>query len=549
MSSAAAGRVLLFARRYAPFLALLAALGLLLVLTPSRPLTAASDTLGSSDLGAGPGPEDVTPDGGAAMPGSIAPSVPGATATTGAGRRPDASGGPGTRSDSTASGPLPCVPRPLNTALPCRPGWAGGANGGATAKNVTGKRLVVVWYTPYVNEATKSIAAGSGDQITEDDIRQDTESLERFINKNWQTYGRVVDVVNYFGSHDVTDDAGLKAEAVEIDTQLKAFAVAAGQMPVALADELSRRRIVNFNTYQRLNSYYAQRSPYAWSVFGDADLLNSFIAEYVDKRLKGRVAQFAGTGSNTATRVFGVCYEGVYKPSADDLVARLKRVGVQPVVASYGSDIANAQQQALNIVTQFRAAGVTTVINVGNVVAPVFLTTNADSQRYYPEYLITGYTGQDVEEAARLYSQTQWNHAFGFTQLTLRNPFEESQGYQAARRGNPARTPTKVVIAEYLALQQVMNGVETAGPRLTPASFAAGLRNVSPTPANPKQPRLSYGSRGPGPFTGRDDVAEVWWSADRAADFDGKKGTYVRVDGGRRIDLGGFPRTVPAVFR
>jgi hypothetical protein len=94
-----------------------------------------------------------------------------------------------------------------------------------------------------------------------------------------------------------------------------------------------------------------------------------------------------------------------------------------------------------------------------------------------------------------------------------------------------------------------MNGIEMAGPQLTPARFAAGLRRVPPSTATPKLPQISYGTTGPGPFTGRDDVAEVWWSADRQADFDGRQGTYVRLDGGRRVGLGTFPRTVPAVFR
>jgi hypothetical protein len=558
MSTAPTGRALAFARRYAPFLALLGVLGLLLVAAPSRPVGNADSLLAGPDAGVfdpaspqagGPAGSGTTPTAGA----SGAPAVGGTPGST-AGGSGGAPGAPGSVGGSgggvpSAGAALPCVPRPLNSALPCKPGWAGGSNGGSTAKNVTGSKIVVVWYVTYINEATRSISAGTGEEITEEDHRQDSESLEKFLNKNWQTYGRTVDVIPYFGSHDVTDDAGLKAEAVEIDNQLKAFAVAAGQMPVPLADELSRRGIINFNTYQRLSSYYAQRAPYAWSVFGDADLLNAFTAEYVDKRLKGRVAQFAGDGSNTKTRVFGVAFEGVFKPSADDLIARLKRVGVEPVVASYGSDIANAQQQALNIISQFRSAGVTTIINIGNVVAPVFITSNADTQRYYPEYLINGYTGQDTEEAARLYSQTQWNHAFGFTQLSVRNPFEEAQGYQAAKAGNPGRTPTKVVIAEYLALQQIMNGIEMAGPQLTPARFAAGLRTVPASTATPKLPKISYGGSGPGPFTGRDDIAEVWWSSDRDADFDGKRGTYVRLDGGRRVDLGTFPRTVPAVFR
>lgn len=555
MSTAAAGRVTASVRRYAPLVALVAAVALVVAVAPSRPgpgpdslsggqlpdagQSAVAGGAGEGQVG-GPPLEGQSPSGTAPTPASEA--APNGVPSTGAGT----TGRPG---EPGSVGTLPCVPRPLNAALPCKPGWAGSNNGGATAHNVTAGKLVLVWYVVYANESTKAIAAGQGKEITEDDIRADTAALEKFVNKNWQTYGRMIDVVPYFGSHDVTDDAGLKAEAVEIDQQLKAFAVAAAQMPVTLSLELSRRGVINFNTYQQLSSFYAKSAPFAYSVFGDADLLNAFTAEYAGKRLKGRVAEFAGNGSNRSVRKFGVCFEGVLKASADDLVARLRKVGIEPVVASYGSDISQAQQQALNIISQFRQAGVTTIINIGNVVSPVFLTSNADTQRYYPEYLVNGYQAHDTEEAARLYSQTQWSHAFGFTQLTVRNKFEESQGYQAARQGDPSYTPTTVVIAEYLALQQILNGIETAGPQLTPQGFAAGLRSVPPTPPTPKQPKLSYGSTGPGPFTGRDDVAEIWWNPDATETFDDKKGAYMRVNGGRRVDLGGFPSTVPAVFR
>jgi hypothetical protein len=536
-----------FVRRYAPFLAVLVTLAALLVAAPSRPLTSSS-SFGSQPDG-GFGSASPSQGGAAGSPGTptVAAAQPGAVpgAALVGGSAPRSSGPTG----SGAQQPLTCTPRKFNAALPCMPSWSGTNNGGVTSHNVGAKSLVFVWYVIYANETERQLKAEAGTDYTPDQIRADSRALEKYLNQHWQTYGRTIRVVPYFGTHDVTDDAGLKSEAVEIDQQLHAFAVAAGQTPVALATELGRRGVITFNTYQQVNSFYAQNAPYQYSVFGDADLLNGFTAEYVGKRLKGRVAQFAGTGSNTKTRVFGVCYEEVLKASADDLIRRLKAVGVTPVVVSYGSDVSQAQQQSLNIVSQFRAAGVTTVIDIGNVVGPVFLTSNADTQHYYPEYLVNGYSAIDSEEGARLYSPTQWNHAFGFTQITVRNAFQDSQGYGASKLADPSYEPSKNVIAEYLALQQIANGVERSGPDVTPRTFQSGLGSVPATLPGPKQPRLSYGSRGPGPYTGRDDVAEIWWNPSETHTFDGKRGAYERVNSGARVQLGGFPTTVPAVFR
>lgn len=547
-----------FAHRYAPFLVIGGLLAGLLVAAPSRPLRDSDSLAGGTGVeGFGPGTSGEQGQVPAGVDGSGAPVAGGAPGTpTAPGSSPTTPGAVGTPGGAAGTAPasrgttaLPCLPRKFNAALPCKPGWAGTDNGGATSKHVTRDRVVIAYYIPYSDESARAIRAQAGTDYTPEQIRADLAVLQKYVRANWQTYGRRIDVVPYFGTHPVTDDAGMKAEAVEIDQQVKAFAVVAASTPIPLADELSRRKVIVWNTYQQLDNYYIKNAPYQYSVFGDASLLNAFTVEYVAKRLKGRTADFAGQGVVGKKRVFGFCYEQIQEPAAKDLIARLKRAGIEPVVATYGSDASQAQQQALSIVTQFRQAGVTTVINLGNPVGPIFLTANADSQGYNPEYLVAGFAGVDLEEAARLYTQTQWAHAFGFTQVTVRNEFEDSQGYGASKLADPGHTPTKFVINAYLNLQQIANGLETAGPGLNPAAFQRGLGSIPATVGDPKAPSLSYGSRGPGPFTGRDDVAEIWWDPNETETFDGNRGAYIRVNGGKRVRLGTFPNTSPAVFR
>lgn len=540
-----------FLRRYAPFLAAAAAVLMFVILVPSRPaVTPDSLALDGAQSSEQPGASIAGEGQAGPLPGAAASNAPGTVAngTTalatrgGAGPVPQAGGAP-----PPGAGDLPCSPRPVLAG--CKPGWAGGSNGGATGHNVTADRVTVVWYVVYVDPALRSAQAAAGTAYSEEEIRGDVQALQSFLRKNVQLYGRKLDVVPYFGSHPVSDNAGLKAEAVEIDQKVKAFAVTAATMPVALSDELVRRKVLAWNTFQQPANYYASKAPYAWSVVGDADLLNASTAEYASKRLAGKKAQFGGADVQGKTRRFGLAYEGVISASAKDLIARMEAEGTPFVTTvEFGSELATAEQDSINAIAQFKAADVTTVICIGNVFAPLFLTKSADNQQYYPEWFVNAYLFQDAEEAARQYTPTQWEHAFGFTQLALRRNYKESRGYAASKDGDPSWEPTAGIALMFTSLSPIARGIEAAGPALQASTFQRGLFSLPALSGSPTETGSSYGSNGPGPYTGIDDFAEIWWNPTDTQTFDGKPGSYARTNGGRRIQLGQWPRTTPQVF-
>lgn len=561
--------VIAFARRYAPFLMCLALVVGALVAAPSRPAQVVNtfgvdagrgDVTGGSGSATGStggGGDDVAAVGGDGSRSQRAPgSGPSSGSSSSGGRTPGSVGagvgtGPGGPAAVVAGGDCrrhEVVP----TGVPCAPGWDGTPNAGPTWQGVTADAVRVVYYKPAQNSQVAALQEAAGTAESAEEAERNADRLEQWFNERFQFYGRRLEVIFDQGQQQVVSEEAARNEAVRLVQTYEPFAVAASVLVPAMADELTRRQVINWGTFQSSSEFYAASSPFSWSVQMEADLLNQVTAELAAKQLIGRPAAFAGDPALRALpRKFGVLYEDPgFAAQGQQLIRMLAEQGADVVSATFSNDISSAVVSSTNLIVSMREQGVTTLTLVGNVVAPLFATEAAERQGYRPEWLVNGYTFTDTEEAARLYVQSQWDHAFGLTTLALRKSFEDSFGAKAYAQVDSDTMPSPGVVVMFSNLLPIALAVEGSGLVVDPARFEAALFAIPPYGGeDPVQNRVGYGPQSVGPYTAVDDIAFIWWSSTRRAERDDTLGSYERVDGGRRHSVGKLPTAAIGWFR
>ena len=220
---------------------------------------------------------------------------------------------------------------------------------------------------------------------------------------------------------------------------------------------------------------------------------------------------------------------------------RCGKVGDAPVLIEYASDISKAQEQAISAIQKMIAEKVTTIVCVCDPIAPLYFTKEADTQRYYPEHLMEGISLIDYDPVGRLYTPSQWNHAFGISHLygfgDKSKTYEQVEWAATGHTGN---------VYENMGLvggyERVFGWfLQQAGPRLSPQSMHKAMIEKGfsrggwiETGMNPQAFKARWG---PGDYTAWDDAKEVYWDPAAVSAFDGKAGTYKVIDGGKRTDV------------
>ena len=113
--------------------------------------------------------------------------------------------------------------------------------------------------------------------------------------------------------------------------------------------------------------------------------------------------------------------------------------------------------------------------------------------------------------------------------------------YRAYKSIDPNNDPNESV-AKYMFLHalQYVNGLQMAGPGLTPDNFLNGLFKM---PHRVPEPIWSIGGGyGPGDYTYADYVSLVWYDPTMPApDELGQPGAYRHLNGGQRYKIGDIP--------
>ena len=414
-------------------------------------------------------------------------------------------------------------------------------NGGATDDGVTADTIkVVVYLAPEQDAVLDFITAAIANDDTNEQVRETYLGYAELFERTYQTYGRRVEIEFLEGSGQSTDEVAARADAVRAVEEMGAFAVwGSPALTNAWSQEIAARGVICIgcvgvdppdpNIFTTLPS-------------GDQGYLN--LAEYILKKLVGNPAEHAGDEALRGTeRVFGHLYiESTESstPNAEEFAALLEDGGgglAQQL--SYTLDPARLQEQATGIISQFKDAGVTSVIVSTDPIALATFTAEATAQEFFPEWIIGPSVLVDTAAFGRTYDQQQWANAFGLSPLGARTDADSFETlYEWYFDAEAPANDTEGVIWPNPAI--FFNALQQAGPNLTTDTLRAGLYAGEPESGSITAPSFSYGDHGlyPAPDqAGIDDFTEIWWDPDEVGLDELERegpGMYRYVDGGRR---------------
>lgn len=440
-----------------------------------------------------------------------------------------------------------------------------GDNGGATGKGVTKDKILVIRYVLPIDPATRAILVNA--RLSDEDaiIKRAYEGLRRYANNHAQTYGREVVYEDFVATGNDTNQEAMKADALTIANDKKAFAVIEGNpaapIPTVFAKEVAARGVICICTVSLTSRFYQERPPYIFSSLPTSTEYGTHMAEYIAKKLNGKPAKFAGDELNPAQgyrnmpRKFGLIYiegnEGTVDPelrrNREDFVAELAKRGIRLTHEfAYIYDPGRNQQDVTSMILQMKQAGVTTLIPMTDPLYPILITQEATRQQYYPEWLILGFGLSDTTAAGRLYDQAQWRHAFGISPLWVTwATVAKSGAFRAFHHGMPGMRPGDegVLIAIYASYATwLFTGIHMAGPNLNADSFARGMFSYPPTGGDVIHPLVRFSRGSP---TAIDDFIEIWYDANgQGPDERGDRtqsGMMMKSDGGKRYNAGEWP--------
>lgn len=448
-------------------------------------------------------------------------------------------------------------------------------NGGATGNGVTADKITIVNYIPPDNNDILSKFTANLDP--KEKVAETGAKYAEMFSKLFQTYGRKVEIVNFDATGAPNDPIAAQADAVNVAENLKPFASLGGPvLTPAYAEELARRQILCLGCGISLpDQFYQDHAPYIWGAQATPEEFLVNLGDYITNRAVGRKASFAGDENmKNQTRKFGVVHFEQDPPVFSGLAEQVKACGSQrgwqaEVTETYTFDIGKMPERATTIIAKMKAAGVTSIVFLGDPIMPISLTQQATAQEYFPEWIVTGTVLTDTTVLGRFYDQKQWAHAFGISSLAARIPREKSEPWRIHQwffGTTPAAENTNALI--YVPLQQIFLGIHMAGPKLNAETFKQGMFNVPQSGGGTTNPHVSYGDHGyfkladPGTCTsdrprpdylGVDDVTEIWWDVNAdGPDEQGKtdkKGMWRYANNGKRYLPGTMPKTDVDAFK
>jgi hypothetical protein len=429
-------------------------------------------------------------------------------------------------------------------APPCRAAFTGD-NGGRTSKNVNGDEVTVsFWHVLGMPSQRGKIS--DTPPPNEDAAYRTARVLQRYFNERYELYGRRLQLWAIEDNGD--SDAEQRASAVKQAEQSHAFV--ATHLAYPFCDEFTRHGLVCFNGNGFQKEVYDDHLPLWWSYQMDTDTVDQLAAEYICKKLVNRNADFAGAGIKGRPRQIMVLSEHTpnnhFRTSSHIVSLTQQICGFTPKNLDFNP--AEASEVA-SVVAQLRANDITTVVPEVGLIGMIELFSTSDSNRYEPEWVFVNNYGMDLQDGARLTGSQQMNHVFGLSGWELPQPFQDQDCYRAYKSIDPNTEPDETFCKlHWIDLEHIANGIQEAGPDLTPESFQKGLYSMSALLKKGARPYSIGGGYGPGDHSFVDDFVEMWWDGSAIDPDGGEPGAYRYPQNGKRFRPGDMDDVV-RVFR
>ncbi|HVE75533.1 MAG TPA: hypothetical protein VND22_02070 [Actinomycetota bacterium] len=419
-----------------------------------------------------------------------------------------------------------------------------GNNFGSTMKGVTGDEITIV---VHLGQASSRFPAGFTDWSkpidgTEDSRDRYGKAYARYFNERYQTYGREVRFFGYRSPTVSSSPAQKRADVAEIDKAKSPFALLTWEEPAIPSEEAASRGTFAATYSAFLRRTYQRFEPLLISFAPDLEDQADNFADYVCTKVAGRTAKHAPDPRyHSRIREFGILYTEdpstpQYAEMKDELIKALdRRCGVKIKIV-VGKAASPDQVSSIN---QLRAADITTVITIANSGTSSNQSQSAGAQQWYPEWLISGVIADELgnyhRESAELHNQVGWSGAFGITFDYRRDEFNKQNwniAYREACRGCPDDGGT-VLPRFYDTLAMLFYGIQSAGPRLTPANFDKGMHSIPQRGSpDPYRPAAYFAADN---YSYIKDAMEIWWDPTATPPGDTRKGCFRLPNDGRRF--------------
>lgn len=493
---------------------------------PSRQSIIASLQLGSSGTaGSGPGQGNGGPGGGSPPP---PPPPPAAVAARACG--------------SGVGNP----PRQTFTlyAAPCAAAFNGN-NGGATYRGVTSNEVRLGFVECSGNLHTSY--TGPTHDASPSDSQVDTtfRVLEQYLNQRYQFYGRHLRF--YQTNPQPCQETDFRNAVVTADETYHLFGIDTSH-DIAF-QEAHRRGLLVGGQVGNADSWFSAHQP-TWAFNMSGTELTQLTTELLCKQLVGRSVSFTDPPLRGTPRVFGAILlldsdtagDGASGP--DDIQRPFRQqCGTQyDKIVTYDFYADSGTGNLSSAMAQMRAAGVTTLACFCDYFTAIATIASATDVSYFPEWIMPGTGLMDRNDNGQTYDPSQWRHALGITATEIPRPEADTDCYKAFREFDKSDTPSEAV-CRYLfyPLIQYANGIQLAGPNLTPDRFMSGLLSQPPRAPDPEW--SIGGGFSPGHYAYADYVSLVWWDPVATDPETASPGAYRYLLNGKRLRPGEIPTT------
>jgi hypothetical protein len=453
------------------------------------------------------------------------------------------------------------VKLPSVFANPCVPAFEGD-NGGATSPGVTGDTIKVVYYAPEQSADLTSILGGMGINDTAEQRVATLEDYTELFSSVAETYGRTVELVRYAATGAADDVVASRADAIDV-IAMEPFAVLGGPAldRGTFAQEIADAGILCFGCAGYLpDDMILDMAPYVWALAPSTNQMLGMLQAWVDAASgsgQEDTAAFAGGELQGQPRKTGVIHFEQDPPIfAETTAEQQDRFDTDVALTeSYVLDLPNMPAKAAELIAQFKAEDINTIVFMGDPFMPGYLTEAATAQDYYPEWIFTGTALTDTNALARAWDPAQMERAYGISQLAvptdqdLQEAITLYRWYFGGEDTMPPAPSQYALIAP--GASWLLSGIHMAGPELTPETFARGLFRIPPAGGGPSNPQVSFGNWGVFPeidYHAIDDSVEMWWDPTvEVEDERGAPGTgaWRRSNGGERFTIGEAPPPRP----